>query len=86
MVKRGPDKTVSDERILIEMLVAEGPAVFTSEIENEVSITRQRLNDRLSELEESGYVTSKHASGRRLWWLTSEGVELAKEYARADMG
>lgn len=56
--------------------------MFTSEIENELPLSRQQLNNRLSGLEEDGYVTSKKASGRRLWWLTDRGCKQVAEAVR----
>lgn len=77
---RGRDRVIEDERILLEFILTDSPALFTSEIAENVSLTRQRLGDRLKELEELGYVKSKKASGRRLWWITDEGsMEIANK-------
>lgn len=79
----GRDRSVTDERILLEFLLTSDPALFTSEVSAELPITRQRVNQILEELEnEEGYVTSKRASGRRLWWLTPKGHEYIAEVAR----
>lgn len=82
MAKTGPERTVSDERILLEFLLNPGPAFFTSEITENLPLVRQQVNNILDELEQDGYVTSKHASGRRLWWLTPKGNKWITERAR----
>lgn len=85
MNKRGPERTVSDDRILLEILLARGPAAFSSEITDEVPLTRQQVSTRLENLEEEGFVASKLASGRRLWWLTDKGEERVQGVARDEL-
>lgn len=82
MPTRGPEERVSKERLLLEVFVHPDPALFASEIEPEVPITRQRINERLDKLEDEGLVYSKHASGRRIWWMTQSGREFVAEAAR----
>lgn len=82
MPSRGPKEEVSNERILLEVFIHPDPAIFASEIEPELPITRQRINDRLDGLEDEGLVYSKHASGRRIWWMTQEGREFVADVAR----
>lgn len=67
------DRKVTDEQILLEFLLTSDPALFTSEVSDNFEVTRQRVGQILTALEDDGLVTSKHASGRRLWWLTTDG-------------
>ncbi|WP_181691366.1 MarR family transcriptional regulator [Natronomonas sp. LN261] len=76
------DREVSDERVLLEFLLTSDPALFTSELSENLPITRQRVGQLLNELEQDGLVTSKKASGRRLWWLTTSGKEYIAGIAR----
>lgn len=85
MAKRGADRTVSDERILLEFLLSPDPALFTSEVSEPLPLSRQRINDLLDQLESDGFVTSKTASGRRLWWLTPAGTKRVTEAAREEL-
>jgi DNA-binding HxlR family transcriptional regulator len=85
MVQRGPDKSVSNERILFEIMIGDGPAVFASELETELPLSRQQITSRLDQLESQNLVTSKKASGRRLWWLTEKGKGRLSETARDEL-
>ena len=85
MSKRGPEPDISDERLLLEMMLARGPAVFASEIEEEIPLSRQRISNRLGNLEEVGLVVSKKAAGRRLWWVTDSGKQKASTYMREEL-
>lgn len=82
MGKTGPDRKVTDERLLLEILINPDPAVFASEIVPHVPYTRQQVSNRLSELEDVDLVYSKRASGRRLWWLTRDGRQGIEKAAR----
>jgi len=73
MAKTGTDREVTNERILLEFLLTSDPALFASEVSENVPLSRQRVAQLLDELEEDGFITSKHASGRRLFWLTDDG-------------
>ncbi len=85
MPKRGPDPDIPDERLLFEIMFARGPAVFTSEVEQELDLSRQRINERLTSLEEEDLLVSKKASGRRLWWITEAGKAQAAEFIRENL-
>jgi len=82
MARRGPERTVRDERLLLEFIVSADPAFFSSEIAENVPLSRPQVNDRLDQLEDAGLVTSKTASGRRLWWITPDGREAVASRAR----
>jgi predicted transcriptional regulator len=76
MARPGPKRQVSNERLLLELLVSGENSVFASEIEPQVNIELQQVRDRLNELvDETPYVSRKKASGRNLYSLTDEGRE-----------
>lgn len=82
MPTRGPNHTVTNERILIEFILNGDPALFASEVEPNLPLTRQQINNRLDEMAEEGLVYDKHASGRRLWWISQKGRERVAKAAR----
>lgn len=75
MPKPGPKPKVSDDRLLLELLVSENRAVFAGQVQEHVDMdTIQGVRDRLNELcEETPYVVKKEVSGRNLYSLTEEG-------------
>lgn len=79
------DREVTDERLLLEFLLSPDPAMFTSELAENLPITRQRVGQLLTELEEDGLVTSKKASGRNVWWLTPKGREFITDVVRSEI-
>ncbi len=85
MPSRGPEPNISDERLLIEVLLTPGPAAFASEIEEQVPLSRQRISKRLGDLEDGGFLVSKKASGRRLWWVTESGKSEATGKIREEI-
>jgi len=85
MPKRGPDRKVSDERILLEFVLSSDPVYTASEFEDRFPLTRQQISSRLNEMQDKGYVTSKMASGRRFWWITDEGREFVADRARTKL-
>lgn len=82
MPSPGKDRTVTDDRLLLEFVLGSGPAFFASEFEEDLDLSRQRISQILDELEGEGYVASKKASGRRLWWLTEKGEQRVAKAAR----
>jgi len=82
MVDSEERRKVTDERVMLEFLLTSDPAMFTSEIAERLPVTRQRVGQMLDTLESEGFVTSKHAAGRRLWWLTEKGEEYITSVAR----
>lgn len=85
MGEPGREKTVPDERILVEFLLTSDPALFSSEVADNVPLTRQRVNTILDEMEDDGYLMSKKASGRRLWWLTDKGHDHLTQFLRDEL-
>jgi predicted ArsR family transcriptional regulator len=86
----GESTKVDDNRILIEFLLNPAPALYASDIAANLPVTRQTVQNRLEAMEqpEDGppLVTSRKASGRRSWWLTTAGREQATSYAREQLG
>ena len=82
MGERGADRSVKNERVLLEFLLSADPALFTIEVAENLPLSRQRVNTILDELEGDGLVKSKRKSGRRLWWITNKGHAKVAESAR----
>ena len=72
---RGESTEVSNDRILLEILINPGPGLYASEVAERIDITRVAVDARLKELEDEGLVNRKEASNRNLWWLTPRGGE-----------
>jgi DNA-binding IclR family transcriptional regulator len=71
----------SDREILQLFTDTDDPVLFTVEVAEALDKTQQSAYNRLSSLEELGYVTSKAASEKssRVWWLTHAGRQYLKE-------
>jgi|GEM_PF-507560 DNA-binding MarR family transcriptional regulator len=82
MPNRGPGPDIPDERLLFEIMLVRGPAAFASEIEEQISLSRQRITKRLNDLEDEDLAVSKRAAGRRLWWVTDSGKAKASAHIR----
>lgn len=70
---RGRKRKVSDDRLLLELLLHDDPA-FASDIEPAVDLGQQQARDRLNKLADGEYVTKREASGRNLYQLTRAGT------------
>lgn len=83
MPKPGPKRTVSDDRLILELYIA-GESVFATEIEDHVDLkTVQSVRDRLNQLEQNTeYVKMKKVSNRNLYSLTPSGEEYLLELLR----
>lgn len=80
MAKPGPDREVSDDDILRAIRDAYAPAIGTSDVADAVGISRQRVDERLRELDELGYVNTQKAGTARIWWLSDEGKKRLAEH------
>jgi len=69
----GRKKETSDAEILKAVALSPHPVVVTSELENELEMTRQGIHKRLEDLEEKGYVDSAMKAASRVWWITDKG-------------
>lgn len=81
MGRRGPQPTVSDERILRHFALSADPVFVASELSEKFDLSRQQLLNRLDSLETEGLLTSKTVSGRRLFWITDDGRAAAADEA-----
>lgn len=70
---RGRKASVSNERLLLEILLNRDRAVFAVEIASNVPVSKERVRQMLAELEEGGYVEKNKISGRNLYRLTDAG-------------
>jgi predicted transcriptional regulator len=73
MTSPGRKKDVSDIQILAAVLASPDPVATSSEVGDQVDISRQGAHKRLQDLEERGLLQSVK-KGTRLWWLTDEGL------------
>jgi predicted ArsR family transcriptional regulator len=77
---------VSDDQLLLEFLLSSDPALVASEIAENVPLTATQVTNRLDAMENTDdgepKVVSKHAAGRRIWWLTPTGREYIVSIAR----
>jgi predicted transcriptional regulator len=83
MARPGPEKRVSDLRLLLELGVKD-EFVFAKEIMDEVSLEAvQTVRDRLNELvAQTEYVELKKVSNRNLYRLTESGRQRLLEELR----
>jgi len=73
MGEPGRKPTVSDTEILRFFVINPDPVFLASELTEFLDLSRQGVHNRLDELEEKGYLDSKTAGGRRMFWITPEG-------------
>lgn len=87
MARPGPERKVSDDRLLLELFLADSDSVFAKEIQDNVPLeTIQGVRDRLNMLvDESEYVTVRKVSGRNLYTLTDEGREYVLSEVRGSV-
>jgi len=75
---RGRTPAVSDERLLIEILLHQDRMVIAGEIADQVDVTNQTIRDRMTELENQGRVEHERVSNRYLYGLTDDGLSSLK--------
>jgi len=71
---RGRPSKVSDERLLIELLVHPDRAVFTSQISDELPVSSQTVRDRMNSLANESLVEIEELDGGNLYRLTDQGL------------
>jgi predicted ArsR family transcriptional regulator len=72
---RGRPQAVSDERLLLEILLIPDRGTFASELANEMPVGKQTVRDRMRELEEEGAVEIKALDGGNLYRLSDDGLD-----------
>lgn len=82
VTRPGRKEKVSDERILLEILINPDPGVYASELAETTGVTDTTISERLKDLEDEGLVYRKEASNRNLWWLTPRGGDRVRDTAR----
>jgi predicted transcriptional regulator len=77
MGKPGPDRKVSDFRLLLEIYLGRQGGKFATQVQDNISLsTVQGTRDRLNELvKDNGHVTVEDVGGRNLYQLTDDGEE-----------
>lgn len=81
---RGRKRKVSDDRLLLELLLHDGPA-FASDIEPHVDLGQQQIRDRLNELADGELIGKREAAGRNLYELTVAGWDEISSRLRAEI-
>lgn len=72
--KRG---SVSDEQVLRAIRDHYAPAVGTTDIADEVGLSRQAIDKRLRKFERNGLVETDKVGQSRIWWLSTAGKKRA---------
>ena len=80
MGDRGPDQRVSNTDILKQIALCPDPIVTASELAEELSYSRQRVNQKLDEFVQEGWVAEREVGARAMvYWLTEDGkTEIAE--------
>lgn len=73
MAKPGPEKKADHDEILLRFVISPDPVMLASEIAEPYDISRQTAANYLNTLEDDGFLRSKRAGGRRMYWITHEG-------------
>jgi predicted transcriptional regulator len=81
---RGRPRAVSDDRVLIELLLYHDRAVFTSEVADVCNVTPQTIRERMSDLADDGYVDITELDSGNLYRLTENGYDYLRELLRED--
>lgn len=81
---RGRPSEVSDERLLIELLLYPDRAILTSQLKENLPVTAQTVRQRMRELERSGYVEIEEMDGGNLYRITMEGLVYISKRLRSD--
>ena len=76
----GREERVSDRDILKAVALSPDPFVTPKEMAEIMDYTRQGINNRLSNLEEDGYLNRRQVGSRAVvFWLTPKGREYIQE-------
>ncbi|MFW6435416.1 MAG: helix-turn-helix domain-containing protein [Halovenus sp.] len=79
---RGRNRSASDVRVLLEILLHRDRAVFGAEIAENLPVSKERVRQILGQLADDGYVEINQVSGRNLYRLTDSGFEHLAEKLR----
>ena len=79
---RGRTPTVSNDRLLVELLLHQDRRVMAGELAEQVGVTGQTIRTRMEDLEDDGLVTRERISNRNLYRLTDDGRTSLKTLLR----
>lgn len=79
---RGRPQSVSDERLLIELLIYPDRGVFTSELADQLDVSNQTIRDRMRDLEAQGYVEISELDAGYLYKLSGDGMAYLRDVLR----
>jgi len=80
-VCRGRNSSVSDERVLLEILLSERRLVKLSDIDPHIPLSKERIRQILEDMEQEGYVEVER-EGMNFYRLTDDGHEHLKTELR----
>ena len=60
---------VQDDEILLEIKNVRGPFTTAQELSNQFGISRQRMNTRLRNLKDDGFLDRKQCGSGYGWWI-----------------
>jgi predicted ArsR family transcriptional regulator len=70
---RGRNKKVSDERLLLELLLHEDRAAYSAELSQNVELGKQSIRDRMNALAAGGKVDKTELEGLNVYRLSETG-------------
>jgi len=79
---RGRSRSVSDVRMLLEIMLQRDRPLFSSDLED-IDLSRERCRQILRELDDEGLVTSETVGSSNLYYITDDGFEVLADELRA---
>jgi len=79
---RGRSRSVSDVRMLLEIMLQRDRPLFSSDLED-IDLSRERCRQILRELDDEGLVTSETVGSSNLYYITDDGFQVLAEELRA---
>ncbi len=69
MSTKSQNGDVKDDDILVEMKKVRGPFATAQELSERLGISRQRMNTRLGNLKDDGFLDRKQCGSGYGWWI-----------------
>jgi predicted transcriptional regulator len=79
---RGRDRSISDVRMLLEIMLQRDRPLFSSDLED-IDLSRERCRQILRELDDEGLVSSETVGSSNLYYITDEGFQVLADELRA---
>jgi predicted transcriptional regulator len=79
---RGRERSVSDVRMLLEIMLQRDRPLFSSDLED-IDLSRERCRQILRELDDEGLVTSETVGSSNLYYITDDGFQVLADELRA---